>query len=131
MKENRMKKHVTAVAAIRIALHSLGLIGIIIASLAVRFAFDFVPVEEMPELVMPFVQGLVFFIFLVVALISILGIIGAVGLLANKGWARILSIVVAAVCCLNIPIGTLAGVYTIWVLLQDETIEMFKKQAEV
>ncbi|MFO7574853.1 MAG: hypothetical protein R6W67_06815 [Bacteroidales bacterium] len=128
MEENRMKKHVTAVAAIRIALHTLGLIGIIIASIAVRFAFDFIPQEEIPELVMPFVQGIISFLFIVVGLISILGIIGAVGLLANKGWARILSIVVAAVCCLNIPIGTLSGVYTIWVLLQDETIVMFKKQ---
>jgi hypothetical protein len=128
MEENRMKKHVTAVAAIRIALHSLGLIGIIVASIAVRFAFDFIPQEEIPELVMPFLEGIVFFLFVVVGLISVLGIIGAVGLLANKGWARILSIVVAAVCCLNIPIGTLSGVYTIWVLLQDETIAMFKKQ---
>lgn len=128
MEENRMKKHVTAVAAIRLALHTLGLVGIIIAGMAVRFAFDFIPVDEIPELVMPFIQGIIFFLFVVIGLISVLGIIGAVGLLANKGWARILSIVVAAVCCLNIPIGTLAGVYTIWVLLQDETIAMFKKQ---
>jgi len=128
MEENRMKKHVTAVAAIRIALHTLGLIGIIVASIVVRFAFDFIPEEEIPEFVMPFLKGIVFFLFVVTGLISVLGIIGAVGLLANKGWARILSIVVAAVCCLNIPIGTLAGVYTIWVLLQDETIAMFKKQ---
>ena len=124
-----MKKHVTAVAAIRIALHSLGLIGIIVASIAVRFAFDFIPVEEIPEFVLPFVKGIVYFLFTVIALISVVGIIGAVGLLANKGWARILTIVVAAVCCLNIPIGTLSGVYSIWVLLQDETIAMFKRSA--
>ncbi len=127
MEENRMKKHVTAVAAIRISLHSLGLIGIIIAGIAVRFAFDFIPVEEVPEFVLPLVQGIVYFLFTVIGLISVLGLIGAVGLLANKAWARILSIVVAALCCLNIPIGTLSGVYTIWVLLQDETIAMFKK----
>jgi len=34
-------------------------------------------------------------------------------------------IVVAALGCLNIPIGTLKGVYSLWVLLQDETIKLF------
>ena len=33
--------------------------------------------------------------------------------------------IVSAIGCLNIPIGTLAGVYSLWVLLQDETIKLF------
>jgi hypothetical protein len=36
--------------------------------------------------------------------------------------------VVAALGCLNIPIGTLKGVYTLWVLLQDETIKLFENK---
>jgi hypothetical protein len=58
--------------------------------------------------------------------LSILGLVGGIGLLAYKPWARYIVMVVAALGCLNIPIGTLKGVYTLWVLLQDETIKLFE-----
>jgi len=127
MEENRMKKHVTAVAAIRITLHTIGLLGILVVAVAFRFALDFIPVEEIPESVLPLVKWIVYFVLSIVAAVSVLGIIAGIGLLAYSSWARILTIVVAAVSCLNIPFGTLAGVYSIWVLLQDETIMLFKK----
>jgi hypothetical protein len=125
MEENKMKKHVTIVAAFRIGLGFLGLIGISIAWFAVAFAMDFVPLEDVPEFVVPFVKGIVGFIFIIVALLSILGIIGGIGLLTFRSWARILTLVVSAISCLNIPIGTLVGVYSIWVLVQDETKQLF------
>jgi hypothetical protein len=37
----------------------------------------------------------------------------------------------SAINCLNIPIGTAKGVYSIWVLLQDETIKLFKGEGPV
>lgn len=127
MEENKMKKHVTAVAAIRISLHTIGLLAILAGAVALRFAFDFIPVDEIPESILPFVKWIAYFALSVVAAISVLGIIGAIGLLAMKSWARILTMVIAAVSCLNIPVGTLAGVYSIWVLMQDETIVLFRK----
>jgi hypothetical protein len=30
--------------------------------------------------------------------------------------------------CFFIPIGTLIGVYSIWTLMQDDTIKLFKPQ---
>jgi hypothetical protein len=59
---------------------------------------------------------------------STLGLVGGIGLLAYRNWARYLIIIVAALGCLNIPIGTLKGVYSLWVLLQDETIQLFEKK---
>ena len=123
-----MKKHVSAVAAIRIALHTIGLIGILIAFAAVNFAFSFIPVEDLPEAVMPLVTGIIYSLFTVIAVVSVLGLIAAIGLLNYKPWARILTIVVSAISCLNIPIGTIAGVYSIWVMLQDDTIRLFEVQ---
>jgi hypothetical protein len=128
MEENRMKKHVSAVAAIRIALHTIGLLGISIAFAAVNFAFSFIPVEDLPEAVMPLVTGIIYSIFIVIGVVSALGLIAAIGLLSYRPWARILTIVIAAISCLNIPIGTLAGVYSIWVMLQDDTIRLFEVQ---
>ncbi|NSW95530.1 MAG: hypothetical protein HPY62_12550, partial [Bacteroidales bacterium] len=64
---------------------------------------------------------------LLIGLMATLAIVGGIGLLSFQSWARYLIIVVAALGCLNIPIGTLKGVYSLWVLLQDETIKLFEK----
>jgi hypothetical protein len=57
---------------------------------------------------------------------SSLGVIGGAGLFSYKPWARILVMIVSAVNCLNIPVGTAKGIYSIWVLMQPETIELFE-----
>lgn len=46
--------------------------------------------------------------------------IPGLGLLARKGWVRILAIVVAVLNLANVPIGTVVGLYVLWVLLQEE-----------
>jgi hypothetical protein len=66
------------------------------------------------------------FVPILIGFTSTLGLVGGIGLLAYRPWARYLVIVVAALGCLNIPIGTLKGVYFLWVLLQDETIKLFE-----
>ena len=62
---------------------------------------------------------------LIVFFISSLGIIGGIGLFAYRSWARILVMIVSALNCLNVPVGTAKGVYSIWVLMQPESIELF------
>lgn len=54
------------------------------------------------------------------------GIIGGIGLLYRKQWARILIIVVGAINLLEFPIGTALGVYTFWVLLNEQTAPLFR-----
>ncbi|NLD63757.1 MAG: hypothetical protein GX646_07650, partial [Bacteroidales bacterium] len=54
-------------------------------------------------------------------------IAGGIGLFYCKPWARILTLVMAALGLLNVPVGTLKGVYIIWVLVQSETISLFEK----
>ncbi len=61
-------------------------------------------------------------------LLIILGlpsIIGGLGLLKNRGWARILIIIVGALSLLNFPFGTAYGVYAIYVLTHDSTRPVF------
>jgi hypothetical protein len=119
---NKMKKHVTVVGAIHIGFGILGLIGALAVFFALNFAKGFVDNDEIPTIVLGFLAAS---LPLLIGFMSTLGLIGGIGLLAYKGWARYLVIVVAALGCLNIPIGTLKGVYSLWVLLQDETIALF------
>jgi hypothetical protein len=125
MEENKMKKHVTVVAAIHIG---FGLLGIMIAAGAfflLAFAGRMVGGDEVGQVVLGFLK---ISIPLLIGFMSTLGLIGGIGLLGHSNWARYLVIVVAALGCLNIPIGTLKGVYSLWVLLQDETIKLFEKK---
>lgn len=55
-----------------------------------------------------------------IGLLSIPGIVGGWALLAEKSWARILMIVLGIFDLLNFPLGTALGVYTLWVMFQEE-----------
>ncbi len=123
--DSKMKKHVTIVGVIHIAFGVLGLIGAMTVFFALHFAKGFVSNEEIPAMVL---TTLAISLPLLIGFMSTLGLVGGIGLMAYKNWARYLVIIVAALGCLNIPIGTLKGVYSLWVLLQDETIRLFEKK---
>ena len=128
MEDSKMKKHVTVVGAIHIGFGLLGLIGAVAVFFALNFARGFVEGEEVPNMVLKFLS---LSLPLLIGFMSTLNLVGGIGLLSQLPWARYLVIVVAALGCLNIPIGTLKGVYSLWVLLQDDTVKMFEKKQEI
>lgn len=44
-----------------------------------------------------------------------------VGLLASQTWARMLAIILGIIRLINIPFGTALGIYTLWVLLPEQS----------
>ncbi len=121
--ETRMKKHVSVAAILQIVFGSL----YVIAAMAIAFAFGLVDqvVDDPTAVKVLGIVGtplVVLFLLFGGAMIA-----GGIGLLSCKPWARILTLVMAAVGLLNIPIGTLKGVYIIWVLVQSETVSLFDK----
>jgi hypothetical protein len=124
MEDSKMKKHVTVVGAIHIGFGILGLVAAIAVFFALNFARGFVENEEVPTMVLRFLS---ITLPLLIGIMSTLGLVGGIGLLSYLPWSRYLVIVVAALGCLNIPIGTLKGVYSLWVLLQDDTVKLFEK----
>ena len=118
-----IKKHVTVVGALHIVFAVLGLIGALVVFLALNFAQSFVEGEEIPVKVLSAIK---ISVPALIGVVSLLSIIGGIGLFSYRQWARILIIVMSAINCLNLPIGTAKGVYSIWALLQDETIRLFR-----
>jgi len=125
VKESKMRKHVTVVGAIHIGFGAIGLIGAVAIFFALNFAKGMVGNDDVAQTVVGFLS---ISLPLLVGFMSTLGLVGGIGLLSFQSWARFLVIVVAALGCLNIPIGTLKGVYSLWVLLQDDTIALFQKK---
>lgn len=125
MEDSKMKKHVTVVGAIQIGFGVLGLIAAVAAFFALNFARTQVGDDEVAGGVL---RLLSISVPLLIGFLSTLGLVGGIGLFTYQPWARYLVIVVSALGCLNIPIGTLKGVYALWVLLQDDTIKLFEKK---
>ena len=124
MENRNMKQHVSFVGALHIGFGVLGLLGALAVYITFNFAHGFVEEEPFAEQILTFLGGT---LSLIILFFSCLGIIGGIGLFSYKPWARILVMIVSAINCLNIPIGTAKGVYSIWVLMQKETIDMFEE----
>ena len=124
MEKNRnMKQHVSFVGALHIGFGLLGLAGAMAIFFGFQFLFELVEHEPIAQKVLSYVGTTVGMIIL---FFSSLGIIGGAGLFSYRPWARILVMIVSAMNCLNVPVGTAKGVYSIWVLMQPETIELFE-----
>jgi hypothetical protein len=121
----KMKQHITAVGALHIG---LGVLGILVAIIVLVSTIG-------PGLIALSVEGdaLALSILTVIGcgaggflvILSIPGIIGGIGLLRLQPWARYLVLILAVLDLFNIPIGTAIGLYTFWVLIQDETEQLF------
>jgi hypothetical protein len=125
MEDSKMKKHVTVVGAIQIGFGVLGLIAAVAAFFALNFARSQVMGDDVASSVLKLLS---ISVPVLIGFLSTLGLVGGVGLFTYQPWARYLVIVVSALGCLNIPIGTLKGVYALWVLLQDDTVKLFEKK---
>lgn len=121
--KRNMRQHVSFVGALHIGFGLLGIAG----ALAIFFGFQLILnlVEEEPiaQNVLSFIGNS---IGLILLFISSLGVIGGIGLFSFRSWARILVMIVSALNCLNVPVGTAKGIYSLWVLMQPETIELFE-----
>lgn len=72
------------------------------------------------------VTRIVGMVLLGIALVlAIPDLIAGIGLLRYKNWARILAIILGVLNLMNIPVGTAVGVYTLYVMLDDETSALF------
>jgi hypothetical protein len=116
-----MEKHVTVLGILYIAFSALMLLVAIIVFAAVvgggLISGDSEAIA-ITAIVGPAVAS--FFV-----LLSIPGLIGGIFLLKHRPWARILVLVLGFLNLIEIPIGTALGIYTIWTLLKDETVDLF------
>lgn len=124
-----MRDHVRILGWLNIVLGGLGLL----AALVVFFVFGGIAGivgiaahgDPSTRVAIPVLGILGTVIPLLVALLSLPGIIVGAGLLHFRPWARILGIILSALNLVHVPLGTLLGVYGLWVLLQPETERLF------
>ena len=126
-----MDLHVKILAAFHIVFGLLGLmaaLGVLVVFGGLAGAAGFAAESE-PEawLAVPILSIIGSVLMLIVLTLSVPAIIGGWGLLKGKSWARILMIVLSALNLILIPIGTLLGIYGLWVLLSKDTELLFRE----
>ncbi len=117
-----MEKHLNVVAALHLGLSIIGLLVALSLTAILGLALSFI---EDPDLarILPIVFNVLVWVIVV---LSLPGIVAGIGLFKRKEWARILALVLSVIKILNVPIGTFVGVYSIWVLVHEETQLIFK-----
>lgn len=119
-----MEKHINVVAALQIGLSIFTLLMVILTYSVMSIIGNFIDEPE-GEMVLRII-GNVISTFLII--ISIPGIIAGFGLYRRKEWARILTLILSVLAIFNFPIGTAIGIYSIWALIQPETVAAFSGQ---
>jgi hypothetical protein len=128
-----MEKHITLVGILNIVYNSLSLIGsLILFALAAGFRYFFEMISrynheacEVPPEVLDIVPIILIVIGTLILIFSIIGILGSIGVIKRKEWGRITLLVVSFFNLIHVPLGTMLGVYSIWALLNDDTIRLF------
>lgn len=121
VKYQNIDQHVKILSWLYIGISILGLLvglGVFLLLIFVGFAAGDPEAARILPIVAMFSAGFIF-------IFSLPGIVAGWGLLKRKSWARLLALIIAFLNLLNFPVGTLAGVYAIWVLLQDGAQEYF------
>jgi hypothetical protein len=119
--ERQMEKHVTVLGALYIAFGALNVLAAIIVWTVVVGGGLLSGDQEAIAITTGVASAIVFILLLLAAP----GIIGGIGLLKWRPWARYLVLILGCFNLFHIPLGTVLGIYTIWALMQDETVKLF------
>jgi hypothetical protein len=121
-----MEKHITLAAALNIgygALIALGAVALFIVSVMVGI------VTGDPHAA-TIVSTLASLLALFMLIYSAPAIIGGIGLLKRRPWSRVLLMIASVLALIKVPFGTALGIYTIWVLIDEDTKRILAENEE-
>ncbi len=115
-----MEKHITLLGVLHIISSAVGLLAA--AFLFVLFTGISLLADEAAARTILFLFGIGLAGFLL--LLTAPGLVGGIGILKRRRWARVVLLVVAVFKLPGFPFDTALGVYTLWVLMNDEVIAL-------
>ncbi|MFA5328781.1 MAG: hypothetical protein WC384_13395 [Prolixibacteraceae bacterium] len=118
-----MEKHINIVAALQIGLSIFNLLIALLIFTVLKLVIGFVD-DSSGEMVLSIVANVIAIVFII---LSVPGILAGLGLYKRQEWARILTLVLSIIQVFSFPFGTAIGIYSIWALIQPETVAAFEK----
>lgn len=126
LNQTQLAQHVTILGWLHIA----GNLLFVIIGLFVYFFLSTIGVVTGDEQAVVILGMVATFVGSLLVLLGLPGIVAGIGLLAHKAWARYLAIVLSVLNLLNAPVGTLIGLYSLWVLMQEDAPRFFAEDAQ-
>jgi hypothetical protein len=125
-----METHVRVAGWLRIVWSAFTLVGALVVLLVFGGISALMGVTGDPEAqqVAPWFGVFGSFLALFIAVLAVPGLVTGWGLLNYRPWARIANIVLSVIDLLNLgafPVSTALGGYSLWVMLQPETVAMY------
>lgn len=121
-----MEKHINIVAAFQIGLSIFNLLIAFLIFTVLKLVGGFVD-DANATTVLSIIADVLAVVFIV---ISVPGILAGMGLYKRKEWARILTLILSVIEIFSFPFGTAIGIYSIWALIQPETVAAFGESGE-
>jgi hypothetical protein len=122
-----MEKHINVVAALQIGLSIFNLLIAFLIFTVLKLVGGFVDEPE-GGMVLSIIADVLAIVFIV---ISVPGILAGLGLYKRKEWARILTLILSIIEIFSFPFGTAIGIYSIWALIQPETVSAFENSSSL
>jgi hypothetical protein len=121
-----VKNHVIVVGIVRIGLSVLciaiaAMIAVVLVGVGVGVWYDG------SEEVLPILGSIALSVAIASLTFAVPGIVAGIGVLRHKNWARYLAIAMSVLDLLAPPIGTVLGIYSIWVLTSRGTVQLFER----
>lgn len=116
-----MEKHINVVAALQIGLSIFNLLIAFLIFTVLKLVGGFVD-EPNGGMILSIIADVLAIVFII---ISVPGILAGMGLYKRKEWARILTLILSVIEIFSFPFGTAIGIYSIWALIQPETVSAF------
>lgn len=123
---SRLQEHLRLLAILWFAFSAFEVLGAFVLFILANTIFLHVSDLGAPPQA-GFLHPLFLFLAALVFVKGVLGFLGGYGLLERMPWARPLTLVLAFLALIHVPLGTALGVYTLWVLLPAQSEEEYEK----
>lgn len=125
-----MAEHVKILGVLHVVYGILGVFAGIVVLLIFGGLAGLVSVADRSGdslIAVPILGGIGAFVFVLLLALSLPGMIAGIGLLKLRPWARMLTIILSALELMSVPVGTIIGIYGLWVLLSPASEQLFRR----
>ncbi len=126
-RRSRVQEHVRLLAILWFAMSALNTIGGVVLIVLAHTLFLHLHDMGAPEALTAFLHPLLTVIGIFIVAKAGAGFLAGWGLIQREPWARILTLILGFLALIQVPFGTVLGVYMLWVLLPADSEHEYKK----
>ncbi len=126
-RRSRVQEHLRLLAILWFAMSALNTIGGVVLIVLAHTLFLHLHDMGAPEALTAFLHPLLTVIGIFIVAKAGAGFLAGWGLIQREPWARILTLILGFLALIQVPFGTVLGVYMLWVLLPADSEHEYKK----